>query len=95
MVDNITLIFSTEIWALMFVLFFQDLPFTIIRLLILIYYNQLSKNYTLYFFVIKNLILAIYEIYLISLISFQHRDLFSKSEQNNFNPRFIEHITAF
>jgi hypothetical protein len=60
-----TLIFGTEIWSLVFVLFLQDLPFSILRIIILIYYPGMSKNYTLYFFAAKNLGMAIVEIYII------------------------------
>ena len=54
-------------------LILQDLPFAIIRIIILIFYNQLSKNYTLYFFVIKNIFLAGSEIYLIKIIISEFR----------------------
>lgn len=46
----------------------QDLPFFIIRLLILVYYSNLQSNYTLYFFVAKSLILVIFELYYIVAI---------------------------
>ena len=51
-------VFGTEVWAFLFVLFVQDLPFAALRLAVIINYEQLSKNYSLYFFVIKNLILG-------------------------------------
>lgn len=81
------LFFGTEIWALFMVLLFQDLPFAILRILILVYYKQLSKNYTLYFFAAKNLILSFYEIYLISLISYEERGIFKPKNR-------FEHFTV-
>ena len=83
------LLFGTDIWSLLLVLLLQDLPFSIIRLLILIFYNQLSKNYTLYFFVIKNLMLAASEIYLVCLIIFEERKKFKKKNEK------FEEFTAF
>jgi hypothetical protein len=62
------LIFGTEIWALLLVLMFQDLPFFLMRIIVIVYYQQLSKNYTLYFFAIKTLIMSIVEIYMIGEI---------------------------
>ena len=51
-------VFGTEAWAFLFVFLVQDLPFAILRLSVIINYEKLSKNYTLYFFVVKNLILG-------------------------------------
>jgi len=79
------LIFGTEIWALLIVLFLQDLPFAIIRLIILATYNQLSKNYTLYFFVIKNIILAGSEIHLIIVIYLEVKKKSKLNRNNNSN----------
>ena len=62
------LIFGTEIWALLLVLMFQDLPFFLMRVIVIVYYQQLSKNYSLYFFAIKTLIMSIVEIYMIGEI---------------------------
>jgi hypothetical protein len=62
------MLFGTEIWAYLIVLFIQDLPFAVLRISVLINYDQLTKNYTLYFFVVKNVVLALSEIYYIVLI---------------------------
>ena len=47
---------------------FQDLPFFLMRVIVIVYYQQLSKNYTLYFFAIKTLIMSSVEIYMIGEI---------------------------
>lgn len=75
------LIFGTEVWALILVFFLQDMPFSIIRLLILINYKQLSKNYNLYFFVIKNILLALFEIYLVFVTIYNEKKLFKRVNQ--------------
>lgn len=62
------MLFGTEIWAYLMVFFIQDLPFAVLRISVLINYDQLTKNYTLYFFVVKNVVLALSEIYYIVLI---------------------------
>jgi len=68
------LIFGTDIWAFLFVLLVQDLPFSVLRLSVVVYYDELSKNYTLYFFVVKNIILACCEVYYIGLIMFKEEE---------------------
>jgi hypothetical protein len=64
----IKLVFGTEIWALCFILLFQDVPFFLIRFLILIMYTSVAKNYSIYFYVAKNLCLCIFEVYRIAVI---------------------------
>ena len=62
------IIFGTEIWSLLFSLLTQDTPFFIMRFFILVNYESTSKNYTLYFFVIKNFALCLFEIYRIIIL---------------------------
>lgn len=83
------LVLGTEIWALTFVLFAQDLPFFVIRFLILIYYPDLQKNYTLYFFVAKSFILVIFEVYYMIVIVFEN-----KQETNDHNDK-VDNINVF
>ena len=45
-----------------------------IRLLILVKYTSLAKNYSIYFYVTKNLCLCIFEIYRILVIYLTERD---------------------
>ena len=66
------MVFGTEIWALIVVLLFQDLPFFIVRLMLLIYNDVLQGNYNLYFFVAKNFILIFFELYYIISIIIEH-----------------------
>jgi hypothetical protein len=76
------LIFGTEIWSLLLVFIIHDLPFSIIRLLVLVHYeHKLSKNYTLYFFVIKNLVLSTCELYYISLLILKHLEEHKKNKK--------------
>ena len=85
---NLDLIFSTEIWSLLFSLLTQDFLFFIIRLIVLIYYESTSKNYTLYFFVVKNFILCIFQIYRIIVIiieEFQENQNQDNLESSNEN----------
>ena len=72
--------FGTEIWALVLVMFTQDLPFFIIRLLVLINYPNLQSNYTAYFFVVKNFILIIFTIYYVTSIVIEIK---KKAEEPN------------
>ncbi len=46
----------------------MDLPFFLMRFYILVQYQSTTKNYTLYFFVAKNFLLVVFEIYKIILI---------------------------
>ena len=55
------LFFCTEVWALWVVLFFMDLPFFIIRLIIIIKYG-VDKSYLIYFFLVKNAFVCILDI---------------------------------
>jgi hypothetical protein len=48
-------VFGTEMWLLIFMLLFQEIPFFIIRVVILTSFEKTSKNYTLYFMGIKNI----------------------------------------
>jgi hypothetical protein len=57
-------VFATEIWSVLIILLTQDLPFCIIRTIIIANYG-VDKNYLLYFFVVKNYVLVIFELYLI------------------------------
>ena len=67
------LVFGTEIWALIIVLLCQDLPFFIIRSLILFEVKKVQQNYNLYFFVVKNFILVFFELYYIASIVLEQR----------------------
>jgi len=67
------LVFGTEIWALIIVLLCQDLPFFIIRSLILFEVKKVQQNYNLYFFVVKNFILVFFELYYIVSIVLEQR----------------------
>ena len=73
--------FGTEIWALSLVCFTMDLPFFIMRLYILITYDSTTKNYTLYFFVIKNFLLVLFELYKIVIIALE--DLIGTTDDLN------------
>jgi hypothetical protein len=57
------IVFVTETWALLVKFFFQDFIFLLIRLDILVRHEATTQNYTLYFFVAKNLILCVFEMY--------------------------------
>ena len=72
------LFFGTEIWALCFILLLQEIPFFVIRLMILIKYKSLAKNYSIYFYVVKNLVLCFFEIYRVIIIFTESK----KHEQN-------------
>ena len=58
---------STEIWSLFLIFISQDMPFFILRILILVY-DDLSKNYMIYFNISKNFILILTELYRIYVI---------------------------
>jgi hypothetical protein len=66
--DFIDLLFGTEIWAILVTFVFQDALFFIIRLMVLLRYQSTTKNYTLYFFVIKNFVLCLFELYRIVVL---------------------------
>jgi hypothetical protein len=55
--------FGTEIWSQVFVMLTQDIPFFVIRLIILVNFESTTRNYTFYFFIIKNFFLVIFELY--------------------------------
>ena len=54
--------FCTELWALIFVFFAQDLPFLIMRFYIILYFG-VEKNYLLYFLLVKNVFLVFFGLY--------------------------------
>ncbi len=70
----VRLVFGSEIWALCFILLFQDIPFFMIRLLILIKYSSLKKDYSIYFYVVKNFFLCLFELYRIAIIYFVEKN---------------------
>jgi hypothetical protein len=67
--------FGTEIWSILLTLFTQDLPFCLIRTLIILKYGS-RKNYLLYFFVSKNYLLIFFDIYMVLdlILNERHRE---------------------
>ena len=84
------LFFGTEIWALCFILSFQELPFLVIRSLKLLRFEQSVTDYTVYFFTVKNLVLCLFEIYRIGVIYFHHR----KKSKNTSNRKSLKNNKA-
>ncbi len=87
------LVFGTEIWALIIVLLCQDLPFFIIRLLILFENQKLQQNYNLYFFVVKNFILVFFELYYIVSIVLEQKELKKHHKRHNHKEKQTDEIT--
>lgn len=67
------LLFGTEIWAILLIFLFQDFPFLILRVILVVNYRRAS-SFTLYFFAVKNIILCFTQIYKIILILIEHRE---------------------
>jgi uncharacterized membrane protein len=86
------LVFGTEIWALIIVLLCQDLPFFIMRLLILFNVQILHQNYNFYFFVVKNFILVFFDIYYIVSIILEQKELKKHHKRHNHNENQVEEI---
>ena len=63
----IDFVFGSEVWAIVFVLVTQDLPYLIVRILIVTRLS-LYVSATLYFFVLKNIALCILDVYRIERI---------------------------
>ena len=62
--SRLDFLLGNESWSVLLICLTQDLPFLIIRLYILaVSYNSIQNNYTIYFFLIKNFILVLLEIY--------------------------------
>ena len=61
-------LFGTEIWSQFFVMLTQDIPFFVVRLIILIKFESTSRNYTFYFVTAKNFFLVLFEIYRIVVL---------------------------
>ena len=53
---------GTELWSIFFVMITQDIPFLLIRLVLVFRYNVLSDS-IIFFFIIKNCILVYFDIY--------------------------------
>jgi uncharacterized membrane protein len=87
------LLFGTEIWALIIVLLCQDLPFFIIRLLILFNVQILQQNYNFYFFVVKNFILVFFDLYYIVSIILEQKELKKHHKRHNNNEKQTDEIT--
>jgi hypothetical protein len=64
----IDVLFGTKIWVILTTFLFQDSLFFIIRLTVLVQYEASTMNYTLYFFVIKNFVLCLFEMYRIFVL---------------------------
>ena len=81
-VSFFNMIFGTEIWQAIFIFTLQDFPFFIVRLLYLIFYQQLNKNYNLYFYVVKNFVLCLFDVYLsiVIFIEFKKKSKMIKTE---------------
>ncbi len=65
-------LFATEMWSDLMILFLQDLPFCILRTIIIACYG-VGHDYLLYFFVIKNYVLVIFSVYLIVELLLEER----------------------
>lgn len=80
------MVFGTEIWALVLILLCQDLPFFVLRFMLLVYNDELHSNYNLYFFAAKNFILVFFELYYIISIVIERNgyDKKAKLEATNF-----------
>jgi hypothetical protein len=74
----IDIIFGTPIWALLITFMIHDLPFFILRVLILIYYPFKSNSFLsiCYFYTFKNLFLSLHELSMIFYYLF--KSLFRK-----------------
>lgn len=73
-------VFCTEMWAIIVVLLTQDLPFFIIRLIIIIQ-SGVEKEYVLYFMLIKNLYLCLLEVHMILNIFYNEKLLISENHK--------------
>ncbi len=74
-------VFATELWSVLIILITQDLPFCIIRTYIIAAYG-VAGDYLLYFFVVKNYVLVIFEVYLITnlILDERHRHNLEKKK---------------
>lgn len=63
----IDILLGSEVWSILLVLVTQDLPYLIVRLVIM-FKLGINVNATLYFFVLKNITLCIIDIYRIKSI---------------------------
>ena len=68
------------------------MPFFVIRLLILFSYDKLQKNYNLYFFVVKNFILVIFEFYYIISIVIERKMVYKTPKTIYLNTKDVEII---
>jgi hypothetical protein len=67
-------LFCTDMWSLLTVFLIQDFPFMITRTYVIIYYGT-EKNYSLYFYVFKNYVWCIFELYAVVNIILDERHL--------------------
>jgi hypothetical protein len=65
--------FGSEIWALCFILLVQEIPFLVMRIAKLIKYQSSLKDYSICYYVAKNFLLCIFEIYRIGVLYMQYR----------------------
>jgi len=61
-------LFGTEMWSQFFVMLTQDIPFLVVRLIILTNFESTLRNYTFYFFTAKNFLLVLFKIYRILVL---------------------------
>lgn len=67
-----SIFFGTEIWSVLLMLFVQDLPFLITRLIVLAKY-PIAKSTNLYYLTIKNCVLCILEVYRLVILFMKER----------------------
>ena len=85
------LFFCTELWAVVFILIFQDLPFLIIRMIVIIEYGVFN-NYLLYFLLIKNYVICLFGIYLIVNVLIDERYYSNRVQTHHFEHNKINII---
>ena len=70
-ITSIKTMVETEIWSILLVIFTQDGPFLIVRLVSIIVFSV--QTYSNFFFVVKNIFVLILQIYRIMVLFVEHR----------------------
>lgn len=84
-------VFATEMWSVLLIFLFQDFPFCIIRTIIIVRFGT-EKNYLLYFFVVKNYVLVVYEIYLVTNLILDERHRKKHIKKRHYHHHHINNV---
>ena len=84
-IESFKTVLETEIWSIFLVLFTQDGPFLVVRIISIVYYG--IHTYSNYFFTTKNMLIIILQVYRIVVLCLEHRQ--NKFDEERRRKKFV------